>query len=160
MLAWRQIKIHACFVYKASLFLAWCAGQGETRLVAPLASRQQPEWAELLHSAGSNGAHQLSQARGGYDGETGAILQLDKVPRAVLQSEVPGVPRESHTSRAALRYLLCTGRWNQLPVHPDSCKLTEGRQTPAHPPNLQTSANLRCWGRRSPKSRSCPQKWA
>lgn len=65
-----------------------------------------------------------------------AILQLDKVPRAVLQSEVPGVPRESCAGRAALKYSLFMGRWNQLLVHLHSYKLTEGRQIPAHPPNL------------------------
>lgn len=38
------------------------------------------------------------------------------------------------TGRVALKYLLCMGRWNQLLVHPHSCRLMEGRQTPAHPP--------------------------
>lgn len=128
MLAWGQIKIRACFIYNAALFLAWCAGHGETRLVAPLASSSS--------QSGLNSSNQqLSQAQGGYYRGMGAILQLDEVPRAVLQPEVPGVPRESHTDRVALKYLLCMGRWNQLLVPLHSCKLMEGKKIPAHPPN-------------------------
>lgn len=93
--------------------------------------------APLASSSSQSGLNsstlQLSQAQGGYD--RGAILQLDEVPRAVLQLEVPGVPRESHTGRAALEYLLCMRRWNQLPVHLHSCKFMEGKKIPAHPPN-------------------------
>lgn len=55
-LAQGLIKIEACFFPNAALFLAWCAGHGETGLVTSLAS-----WQRLESSAG--GAELLCSVR-------------------------------------------------------------------------------------------------
>lgn len=71
-----------------------------------------------LSSSAQRGAHPAKRTVHG-ERKTGAVLQFDEVPSAILQFEVPGVPRESKHGKT-LKYLLHIGRLYWLPVHPRS----------------------------------------